>query len=61
MEPRGWWTVGLTALAGPLGAVAGAFVLYTVGGNFGLAAGVGGPANAPGDAEAASFILRVQA
>ena len=34
MEPRGWWTVGLTALAGPLGAVAGAFVLYTVGGSF---------------------------
>ena len=42
MEPRGWWTVGLTALAGPVGAVAGAFVLYTVGGSFGLAAGVGG-------------------
>lgn len=42
MEPRGWWTVGLTALAGPIGAVAGAFLLYSVGGNFGLAAGVGG-------------------
>lgn len=42
MEPRGWWTVGLTALAGPAGAVAGAFLLYTVGGSFGLAAGVGG-------------------
>lgn len=42
MEPRGWWTVGLTALAGPIGAVAGAFILYTVGGSFGLAAGVGG-------------------
>lgn len=42
MEPRGWWTVGLTALAGPVGAVAGAFLLYTVGGSFGLAAGVGG-------------------
>ena len=42
MEPRGWWTVGLTALAGPVGAVAGAFVFYTVGGNFALAAGVGG-------------------
>lgn len=43
MEPRGWWTVGLTALAGPLGAVAGAFLLYTVGGDgLGLAAGVGG-------------------
>ena len=42
MEPRGWWTVGLTALAGPVGAVSGAFLLYTVGGSFGLAAGVGG-------------------
>jgi hypothetical protein len=42
MEPRGWWTVALTALAGPVGAVAGAFLLYTVGGSFGLAAGVGG-------------------
>lgn len=42
MEPRGWWTVGLTALAGPVGAVAGAFVLYAVGGGFSLAAGVGG-------------------
>ena len=42
MEPRGWWTVGLTALAGPVGAVAGAFLLYAVGGSFGLAAGVGG-------------------
>ncbi len=42
MEPRGWWTFGLTALAGPVGAVAGAFVLYTVGGGAGLAAGVGG-------------------
>ena len=42
MEPRGWWTVGLTALAGPVGAVAGAFVLYALGGGFGLAAGVGG-------------------
>ena len=42
MEPRGWWTVALTALAGPIGAVAGAFVLYTAGGSFGLAAGVGG-------------------
>lgn len=43
MEPRGWWTIGLTAIAGPLGAVAGAFILYTVGGdNLGLAAGVGG-------------------
>lgn len=43
VEPRGWWTVGLTALAGPLGAVAGAFVFYTIGGEgLGLAAGVGG-------------------
>lgn len=43
MEPRGWWTVGLTALAGPVGAVAGAFVFYTLGGaSMGLAAGVGG-------------------
>lgn len=43
MEPRGWWTVVLTALAGPLGAVAGAFLLYTiVGDGLGLAAGVGG-------------------
>ena len=43
MEPRGWWTVGLTALAGPVGAVAGAFVVYTLGGaSMGLAAGVGG-------------------
>lgn len=42
MEPRGWWTVALTALAGPIGAMAGAFVLYTAGGSFGLAAGVGG-------------------
>jgi hypothetical protein len=42
MEPRGWWTVALTALAGPVGAVAGAFLFYTVGGSFGLAAGVGG-------------------
>jgi hypothetical protein len=43
MEPRGWWTVALTAVAGPLGAVAGAFVLYTIGGDsLGLAAGVGG-------------------
>ena len=43
MEPRGWWTVGLTAIAGPLGAVAGAFIFYTIGGDgLGLAAGVGG-------------------
>jgi hypothetical protein len=42
MEPRGWVTIGLTAIAGPLGALAGAFLLYTVGGDFGLAAGVGG-------------------
>ena len=43
MEPRGWWTVGLTALAGPVGAVAGAFALSTLGGaSLGLAAGVGG-------------------
>ncbi|MFM1964623.1 MAG: hypothetical protein RL134_348 [Actinomycetota bacterium] len=42
MEPRGWWTVALTALAGPVGAVAGAFLLYTVGGSVGVAAGVGG-------------------
>ncbi len=43
MEPRGWLTVGLTALAGPLGAVGGAALLYVVGGSsFGLAAGVGG-------------------
>lgn len=43
MEPRGWWTVGLTAIAGPLGAVAGAFLLYTIGGDsLGVAAGVGG-------------------
>lgn len=42
MEPRGWWTVGLTALAGPVGAVGGAFVLYAAGGSFGVAAGVGG-------------------
>lgn len=43
MESPGWWTVGLTALAGPVGAVAGAFVFYTLGGaNMGLAAGVGG-------------------
>jgi hypothetical protein len=43
MEPRGWWTVALTAIAGPLGAVAGAFLLYAIGGdNLGLAAGVGG-------------------
>lgn len=43
MEPRGWWTVGLTALAGPVGAVGGAFALYAVGGaGFGVAAGVGG-------------------
>lgn len=43
MEPRGWWTVALTALAGPLGAIAGAFLLYTIGGDsLGLAAGVGG-------------------
>ena len=43
MEPRGWWTVGLTALAGPVGAVAGAALLYTIGGaSFGVAAGVGG-------------------
>ena len=43
MESRGWWTVGLTALAGPVGAVAGAFVFYTLGGaSMGLAAGVGG-------------------
>ena len=43
MEPRGWWTVGLTALAGPVGAVGGAALLYALGGaNLGLAAGVGG-------------------
>ena len=43
MEPRGWWTVVLTAIAGPLGAVAGAFLLYTIGGDsLGVAAGVGG-------------------
>jgi len=43
MESRGWWTVALTALAGPLGAIAGAFLLYTIGGDdLGLAAGVGG-------------------
>jgi len=43
MEPRGWWTVGLTALAGPLGALGGAALLYVIGGSsFGLAAGVGG-------------------
>ena len=43
MEPRGWWTVALTAIAGPIGAVVGAFALYTVGGEgMGLAAGVGG-------------------
>ena len=43
MEPRGWWTVALTALAGPLGAIAGAFLLYTIGGDsLGVAAGVGG-------------------
>jgi hypothetical protein len=39
MEPRGWWTVGLTALAGPLGAVGAAALLYAIGG---LAVGVGG-------------------
>ena len=43
VDSRGWWTVGLTALAGPLGAVAGAFLFYTLGGDgLGLAAGVGG-------------------
>ena len=43
MEPRGWWTVGLTALAGPVGAVGGAALLYALGGaSLGLAAGVGG-------------------
>jgi len=43
MEPRGWWTIALTAIAGPLGAIAGAFLLYAVGGDsLGLAAGVGG-------------------
>ena len=43
VDSRGWWTVGLTALAGPLGAVAGAFLFYTIGGDgLGLAAGVGG-------------------
>jgi hypothetical protein len=43
MEPRGWTTVGLTALAGPVGAVGGSALLYVVGGaSFGLAAGVGG-------------------
>lgn len=43
MEPRGWWTVIITALAGPLGAVGGAALFYVIGGSgFGLAAGVGG-------------------
>ena len=47
MEPRGWWTVGLTAVSGPIGAIAGATILGGVvdaagGGMAGLAAAVGG-------------------
>ena len=47
MEPRGWWTVGLTALAGPVGAVIAAVFLGRLfgsgdGGMMGLAAAVSG-------------------
>lgn len=47
MDPRGWWTVGLTAVSGPIGAIAGATILGRVvdaagGGMAGLAAAVGG-------------------
>lgn len=47
MDARGWWTVVLTALAGPIGAFAGAIALGRLvdsagGGMAGLAAAVGG-------------------